>query len=82
MTDSDRSSGGSTSPFFTSEREKRYKRSLNKSEGLGCQWPTPIILVSQEAEIGRMWVHSQPRQIVHEILSQKYSTQKRVGSMA
>jgi hypothetical protein len=36
------------------------------------QWFTPIILTTQETEIRRMVVHSQPRQIVFcETLSQK-----------
>jgi hypothetical protein len=41
-----------------------------------CQWFTPAILATQEAEIRRMMVESQPRQIVFETLSQKYSTPK------
>jgi hypothetical protein len=32
----------------------------------------PIILATQEAEIRRIVVQSQPRQIVHETLFQKY----------
>jgi hypothetical protein len=35
------------------------------------QWLTPIILATQEAEIRRMIVQSQPGQIVQETLSQK-----------
>jgi hypothetical protein len=35
----------------------------------------PVTLATWEAEI-RIAVHSQPEQIVLEILSQKYSTQK------
>jgi hypothetical protein len=35
----------------------------------GCQWLTPVILATQEAEIRRIVVQSQPRQIVHETLS-------------
>jgi hypothetical protein len=34
-------------------------------------WLTPVILATQEAEIRRIEVRSQPRQIVQEILSQK-----------
>jgi hypothetical protein len=34
-----------------------------------CWWLTPVIVVTQEAEIRRIAVRSQPRQIVHEILS-------------
>jgi hypothetical protein len=37
----------------------------------GCWWLTPIILATQEAEIRRIEFQSQPRQIVHETLSQK-----------
>jgi hypothetical protein len=36
-----------------------------------CQWLTPIILTIQEAEIRRIMVQSQPRQIVHETLCKK-----------
>jgi hypothetical protein len=36
----------------------------------------PVILVTQEAEIRRIMVQSQPGQIVHESLSRKYLTQK------
>jgi hypothetical protein len=35
-----------------------------------CWWLMPIILTTQEAEIKRIVVQSQPRQIVHETLSQ------------
>jgi hypothetical protein len=37
----------------------------------------PVILAIQEAEIKRIMVQSQFGQIVHETLSQKYSTQKK-----
>jgi hypothetical protein len=30
----------------------------------GCQWLTPVIVATQEAEIRRIVVQSQPRQIV------------------
>jgi hypothetical protein len=36
----------------------------------------PIIPATQEAEIRRIEVQSQPGQIVHETLSRKYLTQK------
>jgi hypothetical protein len=36
----------------------------------------PVILAAQEAEIRRIVVQSQPRQIVHETLYGKYLTQK------
>jgi hypothetical protein len=40
------------------------------------QWLTPIILATQEAEIWRIPVQSQPGQIVHKSLSQKHPSQK------
>jgi hypothetical protein len=42
----------------------------------------PIILVTQEAEIRRIVVRSQPEQIVCENLSQKNPTKKRAGEVA
>jgi hypothetical protein len=45
----------------------------------------PVILATQEAEIGRIMVRSQARQIVHETLAQKKQnktkTSKRAGEM-
>jgi hypothetical protein len=35
------------------------------------QWLPPVILATQETEIRKITVRSQPRQIVHETLSQK-----------
>jgi hypothetical protein len=43
---------------------------------------TSVILATQEAEIRRIKVRSQPRQIVPEILAQKNPFQKRTGGMA
>jgi hypothetical protein len=42
----------------------------------------PVILATQEAEIRRIAVGSQPRKIVCKILSQKYLSQKRAGRVA
>jgi hypothetical protein len=45
-------------------------------------WLTPIILATQEAEIGGLQFKARPRQIVLETLSQKYPSQKRAGRVA
>jgi hypothetical protein len=42
----------------------------------------PLILANKEAEIKRLVVQSQPRQIVHKTPSQKYPTQNRVNRVA
>jgi hypothetical protein len=42
----------------------------------------PIILATQEAEIRRIVVQSQSRQIVHETLSRKNPSQKRAVGVA
>jgi hypothetical protein len=39
------------------------------------------ILATQEAEIRKTAIQSQPRQIVHETLSQKNPSQKRAGGV-
>jgi hypothetical protein len=41
-----------------------------------CWWFTPVILATQETEIRRITVGSQPRQIVHKTLSQKNNHKK------
>jgi hypothetical protein len=43
---------------------------------------TPVILATQEAEIRRIVVPSQPGQIVCETLSRKYPIQKKAGGVA
>jgi hypothetical protein len=43
---------------------------------------TPVILSTQESEIKRIEVQSQPRQIVCKTLSQKYPSQKTAGGAA
>jgi hypothetical protein len=47
-----------------------------------CCWLTPVILATQEAEIRRIVIQSQSRQIVHKTLSRKNPSQKRVGGVA
>jgi hypothetical protein len=42
---------------------------LKKEKRAGRWWLTPVIIATQEAEIRRITVGSQPGQIVHEILS-------------
>jgi hypothetical protein len=42
----------------------------------------PAILATQEAEIRRIMVWSQPGQIVHETLSRKNPSQKGAGRVA
>jgi hypothetical protein len=44
------------------------------------QWLTPVILATQEAEIRRIKVWNQPRQVVGETLSQKIPSQTWSGS--
>jgi hypothetical protein len=48
---------------------------------MGCaawyRWLIPIILATQEAEIRRIAVRSQPGQIVHETLTRKNPSQKK-----
>jgi hypothetical protein len=46
------------------------------------QWLTPVIPATQEAEIRRIAIGSQPGQIVLETLSQKNPSQKRAGGVA
>jgi hypothetical protein len=41
------------------------------------RWLTPVILATQEAEVRRIVVRSQSRQIVLKTLSQKYLTHKK-----
>jgi hypothetical protein len=52
------------------------------SHDVGLWWLTPIILAIQEAEIRRLAVQSQPRQIVCETLFWKSPSQKRAGAVA
>jgi hypothetical protein len=48
----------------------------------GHWWLTPVILATQEAEMRRIKVRSQPGQTVLETVSQKYPIQQRAGGVA
>jgi hypothetical protein len=48
----------------------------------GHWWLTFIILATQEAEVRRITVQSQPGQIVSKMLSRKNPSQKRAGGIA
>jgi hypothetical protein len=45
-------------------------------------WLTPVILATEEAEIRKIVVPSQPWQTVYEILSQKTQHKNRTGRVA
>jgi hypothetical protein len=64
------------------EFEGGKKSTLEVVYFAGRWWLTHVILATQEAEIRRIEVQSQPRQIVLEPLSQKYSSQKRTSGVA
>jgi hypothetical protein len=46
------------------------------------QWLTPVILVTQEAEIRKVMVRNHAGQILCETLSRKHPSQKRAGGVA
>jgi hypothetical protein len=46
---------------------------------VGCRWFIPVILATQEAEIRRIAIQTQPWQIVRETLSQISPSQNRAG---
>jgi hypothetical protein len=54
----------------------------NKTKAARHWWLTPLILGTQEAEIRRIMVQSQPGQIVFETLSQKTLHKDRTGGVA
>jgi predicted P-loop ATPase len=65
----------------TDERVRVKEGSQEGEYEAGHWWITSVILATQEAELRRVVVQSQPRQIVHEILSQKTHHKKRTGGV-
>jgi hypothetical protein len=61
-------------PQYTPSKIKKKKK-LQKGKSARCWWLTLITLANQEAEIRRITVRSQFRQIVHKMLSQKHPSQ-------
>jgi hypothetical protein len=55
----------------TYERMSNVFCGERNTKGAGCRWLISMILATQEAEIRRLEVQSQPREIVHELLSGK-----------
>jgi hypothetical protein len=55
---------------------------LSISDQARHQWLTRVILATQEAEIRRIEVQSQPRQTDNKTLSQKNHHKKRAGGVA
>jgi hypothetical protein len=62
--------------LIPSTTKKEKNKQTNKKHIVGRQWLIPAILVTQEAEIRRIVVRSQPRQIILETVSQKNLSQK------
>jgi hypothetical protein len=62
--------------------KEEYWNALKTKHIAGCKRLTPVILAIPEAEIRRIAVRSQPRQIVHETLPQENPSQKRAGEVA
>jgi hypothetical protein len=63
--------------LFLSKREALSQTPVLTKKIARGWWLMPIILVTQELEIRRIAVSSQPREIVHETLSQKHPSRKK-----
>jgi hypothetical protein len=85
--------GHSCNPSYSGGRGRRISsvktvwvksmRTMSKTKYKARSWwVTPVILATQEAEIRRTSVQSQPRQMVPEILSRKKPSQERAGTVA
>jgi hypothetical protein len=70
--------GKSLAEFYLGNKVKEKAHPKGKAVWVGCQLPvlTPAILATQEAEIRRTVVQSQPLQIVLETLSKKLKKKK------
>jgi hypothetical protein len=68
--------------FAWPAKQSKAKQSNTKQKTVRCQWLTPVILATQEADIRRIMVWSQAGQIVLEISSRKNPSQKRDGGVA
>jgi hypothetical protein len=55
---------------------------IKTNKKAGCLWLMLIVLVTQEAEIRRIMVQSQPRELVRETLSRKTLHKNRAGGVA
>jgi hypothetical protein len=71
-----------TAAFFSTliqqQKHGKQNRSCIAFSLAGCQWLTPVILATHEAEIRSIVVWSQPRQIVQETLFRKILHKKRL----
>jgi hypothetical protein len=66
-------------PFFKHSENRNAFKKKKKKKLHWRQWLTPVILVTQEAEIRKTVIRSQPGQTVHKTLSRKYLSQPGAG---
>jgi hypothetical protein len=68
-------------PFFLAKVSNMHYRIIKKYSFTGCQWLMHAILATWEAEIGRIAVQGQPKQIVRKTPISKITTAKWTGSV-
>jgi hypothetical protein len=73
---------GNDQSLYAHRSKGNQKKYRAKPGACQAPWLTPVIPATQEAEIRRMEVRSQPGQIVCETLSQRNPTQERAGGVA